>query len=69
MIPIVGLSVATAPGFAHYLGFLRPLAESDGFGSGMAQGFVPALAITLVIGLAVFAITRELPRSLATRQI
>lgn len=63
MLPFIGLSVATAPGFAHYLGFLRPLAESDGFGSGMAQGFVPAIAIALAIGLAVLAITRKLAAS------
>jgi hypothetical protein len=60
VIPIVGLTVASAPGFAHYLGFLRPLVESDGFGSGVAQGLVPAIALTLLIGLSVLLITRTL---------
>lgn len=61
VVPFIGLTVASAPGFAHYLGFLRPLADPDGFGSGVAQGLVPVIAITLVLGLAVFTITSPSP--------
>lgn len=59
VVPFVGLTIATAPGFAHYFGFLRPLAESDGFGAGVVEGLVPAIALTLAMGGAVFAITRR----------
>lgn len=60
MVPFFGLTVASAPGFAHYLGFLQTLADSDGLGSGVAEGLVPAIALSLVIGLAILAINRKL---------
>ncbi|ORX33503.1 hypothetical protein BD324DRAFT_658318 [Kockovaella imperatae] len=53
IVPFLGLSVATAPGFAHYLGLLTPLERSDGFGSGVAQGLAPALAVILATATAV----------------
>jgi hypothetical protein len=59
VVPFLGLTVATAPGFAHYLTFLGPLAESDGFGSGVVEGLVPAIALTLTMGGAVSAVTRR----------
>ncbi|WWC59119.1 uncharacterized protein I303_101667 [Kwoniella dejecticola CBS 10117] len=49
MIPFLGLTVGTAPGFAHYLGLLKPFAESDGFGSGLVEGLIPAVMLGLVI--------------------
>ena len=64
VVPFLGLTVATAPGFAHFLGFLKPLARSDGFGSGVAEGLAPALALILTTCLAVFATDRELPWAL-----
>ncbi|WVF70155.1 hypothetical protein IAT40_004943 [Kwoniella sp. CBS 6097] len=53
MIPILGLTVATAPGFAHYLLFLGPIADSDGFGSAVVQGLVPTILLTAAVTLAV----------------
>ena len=58
VIPFVGLTVASAPGFAHYLGFLKPL-QGNGFGAGFVEGFVPALVMALVGGLAVTATNRK----------
>ena len=58
VVPFIGLSNATAPGFGHYLGFLKPLARSNGFGSGVAEGLAPALALSIATGIAVFATHR-----------
>ena len=58
-VPLIGLTVTNAPGFAHYLEFLRPVANSNGFGAGVLQGLVPAIALPLMIGLAVCAIDRQ----------
>ena len=60
VIPCVALKVSSAPGFAHYLGFLRPLARSDGFGSGVAEGFVPAVALSAMIYIALVLVNRKL---------
>ncbi|WVO15731.1 hypothetical protein L204_103393 [Cryptococcus depauperatus] len=57
-IPFIGLSVGTAPGFSHYLSFLKPLAKSDGFGSGVVEGLVPAITLTISTTLAVYGIER-----------
>lgn len=59
-VPILGLTVAAAPGFAHYLPFLQPLSNSNGLGSGIVGGLVPAIAMTLTVAAAVFATRREL---------
>lgn len=61
VVPIVGLSVASAPGFAHYLGFLKPFAQSNGVGSGVIEGLVPALVLIMATSLAVYAVNRAFP--------
>ncbi|WVQ97737.1 hypothetical protein IAU59_004851 [Kwoniella sp. CBS 9459] len=53
MIPVLGLTVATAPGFVHYLAFLRPIAESDGFGSAFVQGLVPTILLSAAVALSI----------------
>ncbi|OCF59137.1 hypothetical protein L486_03638 [Kwoniella mangroviensis CBS 10435] len=54
LIPFLALSVGTAPGFAHYLDLLKPLAKSDGFGSGVVEGLVPAVVLSMVVGVALY---------------
>ncbi|KAK4684130.1 ATP-dependent RNA helicase DOB1, partial [Tremellales sp. Uapishka_1] len=56
--PFLGLTVGTAPGFAHHLRLLLPLARSNGFGSGLAEGLAPALALTLLVTAAIYAANR-----------
>lgn len=48
-IPFIGLANSTAAGFSHYLGFLEPVARSDGLGSGIVQSIIPAIGITLIL--------------------
>ncbi|WWD08005.1 hypothetical protein V865_006115 [Kwoniella europaea PYCC6329] len=52
LVPFLALSVGTAPGFAHYLGPMKPIARSDEFGSGVVEGLVPAMVLSLVVGVA-----------------
>ncbi|WVW78796.1 hypothetical protein I302_100758 [Kwoniella bestiolae CBS 10118] len=52
LIPFLALTVGAAPGFSHYLGLMRPLARSDGFGSGVVEGLVPAVVLSLIVGVA-----------------
>ncbi|WWD00248.1 hypothetical protein V866_007157 [Kwoniella sp. B9012] len=52
VVPFLALSVGTAPGFAHYMGPMKPIARSDGFGSGVVEGLVPAVVLSLVVGVA-----------------
>jgi hypothetical protein len=59
VIPFLGLSVASAPGFAHYLGFLEPLERINGLGAGVAEGLVPALVLTLAVESIVVLTQRE----------
>ena len=59
VVPIIALTVGTAPGFAHYLGLFKPLERSNGFGSGVVEGLVPALALSLIVGIAVYATNRK----------
>lgn len=59
-MPVLGLTVASAPGLAYRLQFLQPLATSNGLGSGLAQGLVPALVLIIVVVLAVWLTTGEL---------
>lgn len=59
MTPFVGLAVASAPGLSHYLDFFGPLARDNGLASGLAQGVVPALAISLVLLAAGYGIQSE----------
>jgi hypothetical protein len=61
-IPFLGLTVATAPGFAHYLIFLRPLRDSDGFWTGIVEALVPAFALSHLLMAAVLATHRTSPR-------
>ena len=68
VVPLLGLPTATVPGFSHHLGFLRPIAMSDGFGSGVVEGLVPAIALALLIGFAVLAINRK-PKTRAVAEI
>ncbi|WRT65103.1 uncharacterized protein IL334_002045 [Kwoniella shivajii] len=58
MVPVLGLTVATTPGFSHYIGLLKPLARSDGFGSGVVEGLVPAVALSFTIYLSIFLTDR-----------
>lgn len=53
VIPFIGLTHASTPGFAHYIPFLEPLGGSNGFGSGIAQGLVPAMVMSLIVFTAV----------------
>ncbi|KAI0319045.1 hypothetical protein OF83DRAFT_1170563 [Amylostereum chailletii] len=48
----VGLALATSPNYAHYFTFLQPLADSNGFTTGLATVLAPAVAATLFISLA-----------------
>lgn len=52
--------MATAPGFAYYLPFLKPLAESDGFWTGVVEAFVPAFVLSHLLIAALLATHREL---------
>ncbi|WVQ68925.1 uncharacterized protein L199_007134 [Kwoniella botswanensis] len=52
LVPFLALSVGTAPGFAHYIGLMKPIATSDGFGSGVVEGLVPAVVLSLVVVVA-----------------
>ena len=51
--------MATAPGFADYLPFLKPLAESDGFWTGVVEAFVPAFVLSHLLIAALLAVYRE----------
>lgn len=57
--PFVGLAVASAPGLFHYLKFFGPLARDNGLASGLAEGVVPALAISLILLAAGYGIQSE----------
>lgn len=59
VIPLLGLSVASAPGFAHYLGFLAPLERINGLGAGVAEGLVPAFVLALAVATIVVLPQRE----------
>ncbi|WWC67601.1 uncharacterized protein I206_101511 [Kwoniella pini CBS 10737] len=79
LIPVLGLTVGTAPGFDHYLGLMKPLAKSDGLGSGVVEGLVPAIFLTLVVVAIVYFtdefskdvryISRSRQRSLAYKAV
>lgn len=51
--------MATAPGFAHYLTFLAPLRDSDGFWTGVVEALVPAFVLSHLLMAAVLATHRE----------
>jgi hypothetical protein len=55
----VGLAVASAPGLSHYLDFFGPLARDNSLASGLAEGVVPALAISLILLAAGYGIQSE----------
>jgi hypothetical protein len=59
VIPFSGLTVASAPGFAHYLHLLLPLERSDGFGAGVAEGLAPAIVLSVVVLTTVIGTERE----------
>ena len=50
--------MATAPGFAHYLTFLAPLRDSDGFWTGVVEALVPAFVLSHLLMAAVLATHR-----------
>jgi hypothetical protein len=50
--------VASAPGFAHYLTFLAPLRDSDGFWTGVVEALVPAFVLSHLLVAAVLATHR-----------
>jgi hypothetical protein len=58
-IPFLALTVATAPGFANYLSFLRPLRDSDGFWTGVVEALVPAFVLSHLLIAAVLIIERK----------
>lgn len=57
-VPFLGLTVATAPGLAHYLPFLRQLRDSDGFWTGVVEALVPAFVLSHLLMAAVLATHR-----------
>jgi len=59
-LPFLGLAVASAPGVSSRLTFLEPLSKSNGLGSGIAEGLIAALSITLALVGGVKLIEREL---------
>jgi calcium permeable stress-gated cation channel len=52
----VGLALAPAPNYAHYITFLGPLANNKTFTSGLATILAPSFAATVFIVLAVGAV-------------
>jgi hypothetical protein len=54
-----GLALARAPDVAHYISFLRPLAENDNLASGLATTLAPAVGATLFIVAALFIVDCE----------
>lgn len=59
MIPFSSLSLAAAPGFADYLGFLGGLSHRNDIGAGLAQTLAPALVVLIFFGVAMGVINRE----------
>ncbi|TYJ58169.1 hypothetical protein B9479_000993 [Cryptococcus floricola] len=57
-VPCLGLAVGTAPGFSYYLGLFKPLARSDGFGSGFVEGLVPAIILSLAMGTSIWFVEK-----------
>lgn len=57
---VSGLSLASAPDFAHYFSFLQPLANSNSLAAGLATALAPAVAATLFIALALVVVDCEL---------
>ncbi|KAL1408466.1 hypothetical protein Q8F55_005278 [Vanrija albida] len=71
LIPFSSLSLAAAPGFAEYLGFLGHLAYRNDIGAGLAQTLVPAIVVFIFFGVALGVINRlavELRLASYTRQ-
>jgi hypothetical protein len=52
------LTVATAPGYAHYLPFLEDLAASDGLWAGLVEALVPAFVLSHLLMMALLATYR-----------
>ena len=59
VIATAGLAVATSPDFAHYLPFLRPLANHNNLPSGLATVLAPSVAATLFLLIALLALHRK----------
>lgn len=59
VVPVAALTVASAPGLAHYLGLMQPIAKSDGFGAGFTEGVVPSIILSISVALAIAATNRE----------
>ncbi|ODO03038.1 hypothetical protein I350_05883 [Cryptococcus amylolentus CBS 6273] len=57
-VPCLGLAVGTAPGLSYYLGLFKPLARSDGFGSGFVEGLVPAIILSLAMGTSIWFVEK-----------
>lgn len=57
-VPFLALTVSTAPGFANYLPFLRPVSESDGFWTGVVEALVPAFVLSHLLMVVVLACHR-----------
>jgi hypothetical protein len=49
VVPVIGLSLASAPDFAHYLPFLQPIVSANPILAGLATVFAPAVAATLFV--------------------
>ncbi|KAG8742653.1 hypothetical protein FRC10_001136 [Ceratobasidium sp. 414] len=56
VIPVAGLALAGAPDVAHFLPFLGRLSNRDDLGAALATTFVPAVAATLFISIALVVV-------------
>ncbi|KAF5352644.1 hypothetical protein D9756_005814 [Leucocoprinus leucothites] len=54
---VAGLAVSPAPDVTHYLSFLEPLLTANTLASGVATVFLPAVAATIFIALAIYYIS------------
>ena len=50
--------MASVPGFAYHLKFLRPIADSDGVVAGLVESLVPATIMPIIIVTGVYLICR-----------
>jgi len=49
VIPVIGLALASAPDFAHYLPFLQPIVNANPVLAGLATVLAPAIAATIFV--------------------
>ncbi|TCD68080.1 hypothetical protein EIP91_011533 [Steccherinum ochraceum] len=56
LLAAAGLSLATAPDFAHYFPFFGPISNGNQLGAGVASGLAAAVAATLFISIALMIV-------------